>query len=163
VREYNIKRGGRKAKYIVVERPDSATVIPMTPTETTVLVKHFRFPTRESSWEFPMGAVEPGENPSAAARRELAEEVGLRATALLEICHYRAAPGLTPQNVSVFIARVAEKNLDSGAVFRSRGEEIQDVRTVSLRDLARMTEKNQITDGFTLAALPFLHSWMDRP
>jgi 8-oxo-dGTP diphosphatase len=36
-----------------------------------------------TEWNFPGGSVRPGEAPEAAARRELAEEVGLAASALL--------------------------------------------------------------------------------
>ena len=34
-------------------------------------------------WQFPQGGVDPGEDPEAAARRELAEETGVRSVSLL--------------------------------------------------------------------------------
>src|SRR5580658_4160807 len=38
-----------------------------------------------SAWNFPGGSIRPGETPEAAARRELAEEIGLAAGPMLPI------------------------------------------------------------------------------
>ncbi len=48
-------------------------------------------------WEFPGGKVEPGEMPEAAAIRELAEELAIRAKIAGEIMRYEYQyPGRTP-------------------------------------------------------------------
>ena len=48
-------------------------------------------------WEFPGGKVEPGEAPEAATERELAEELGIRATVSGEIQRYEYQyPGRSP-------------------------------------------------------------------
>lgn len=48
-------------------------------------------------WEFPGGKVEPGETPEAAAVRELAEELAIRAKLAGEIMRYEYQyPGRTP-------------------------------------------------------------------
>jgi mutator protein MutT len=44
-------------------------------------------------WEFPGGKIHAGEDDLAAARRELAEELGLRVTAIGGILYIAADPG----------------------------------------------------------------------
>ncbi len=64
----------------MVEGPGSVFVVPVREDLTTVLVRQWRHAWDVSSWEVPAGTLEPGEEPLAAARRELKEEAGLEAS-----------------------------------------------------------------------------------
>ncbi len=55
-------------------------VVPLDDDGRVHLVRQWRYPWGCNSWEIPAGHGEPGETPLAAAQRELAEEVGLRAS-----------------------------------------------------------------------------------
>lgn len=162
VKEYHVERDGVDAIYSSIDRPDSVIVIPLTPTNRTVLLEQFRFPTTENSWELPMGAVDAGESAVVAARRELVEEVGLRAADPLEIGEYRPAPGLTGQKVTVFLCRVSEEALDAIVASTRRSDEIQDIRMVTLDELHAMITEGGITDGFSLTGFLLLRVWLER-
>jgi 8-oxo-dGTP pyrophosphatase MutT (NUDIX family) len=68
---------GRYA-YLEVTSPVVA-VVPVDDDMQVYLVRQWRYPWRRNSWEIPSGGGEDGEAPIDAAKRELAEEVGMDA------------------------------------------------------------------------------------
>jgi len=72
---------GQRGSFVVVDAPDWVTVIPLVAGEepSFLMVRQFRHGSRSLTLEFPAGVIEPAEEPSAAAARELAEETGFTA------------------------------------------------------------------------------------
>jgi ADP-ribose pyrophosphatase len=66
----------RERDFVVIDAPDWVNVLALTPDRQLVLVRQFRFGIDEFSLEIPGGVMERGEDPLAAARRELGEETG---------------------------------------------------------------------------------------
>ncbi len=76
-----------------------------------VLIRQFRLPAhfangRGELIETVAGRVEPDETPAEAARRECAEEIGVAPTAMVELFSYLTTPGITDEEVTVFLAAV---------------------------------------------------------
>jgi 8-oxo-dGTP pyrophosphatase MutT (NUDIX family) len=76
-----IQPDGAPGSYTFVELPwPVAAIVPISDAGEVYLVRQWRYPWQRNSWEIPAGHGEAGETPLAAAQRELAEEVGLRAS-----------------------------------------------------------------------------------
>jgi 8-oxo-dGTP pyrophosphatase MutT (NUDIX family) len=76
-----IQPDGEPGCYTYLEVPwPVVAIVPVDDDQHVYLVRQWRYPWRRNSWEIPAGHGEPDEAPLAAARRELAEEVGLQAT-----------------------------------------------------------------------------------
>lgn len=67
---------GTIAEYEVKAEGDTVAIVALTPASEVLLVREFRVGPEEELLELPGGAVEPGQSPLAAARRELLEETG---------------------------------------------------------------------------------------
>ena len=67
---------GVEQEFEIKLEPDTAVVLALTREGDAVLVRQFRPGVEEELLELPGGAVDPGEEPLAAARRELLEETG---------------------------------------------------------------------------------------
>ena len=79
--------------------------------DTVVLIRQFRLPAhlangRGELVEIVAGRAEPGERPADTARRECREEIGVAPTALVELFSYLTTPGLTDEEVTLFLAAV---------------------------------------------------------
>ena len=70
------EESGREGDFFVVSPAAWAVALARTTDGRYVLVRQFRFGIKALSWEFPSGCAEPGEDPIAAAARELQEESG---------------------------------------------------------------------------------------
>jgi len=130
-----------------------------------VLIRQFRLPAhlatgRGDMVEIVAGRVEQGEPPEDAACRECQEEIGVVPAALVKLFSYLTTPGLTDEEVTVFVAAI-----DASAVperTETGGEIIQTLRVPIGAALAAAMQENTIRNGPALMALQWLAINRDR-
>ena len=103
---------GARIGYGVLESGGFAAVVPVTGDGRVVLVRQWRQPVGGFTLELPGGGVDAGEDPGAAARRELREEAGYEARDLVHLFSLHTSPGRSTEICHLFRCR-AEK-LPSG-------------------------------------------------
>src|SRR5512143_3113116 len=69
-------RTGAVKRFSLIASPDRVNVTALTDDHRAVLLRQFRPGTDQVCLEIPGGMIDPGEDPCAAAARELAEETG---------------------------------------------------------------------------------------
>lgn len=97
--------GGATVSRTVVRMPGGVSVVPVVDDEV-VLIRQYRTPLNHALLEIPAGKLDQvGEDPRAAAIRELAEEVGYEAGSLERIAEFYTSPGYFDERMTVFVAR----------------------------------------------------------
>ena len=111
-------------------------------------VEQFRIPLDESTLELPAGKVDPGEDPADAVRREMSEEIGMRADKVDFICATAVSPGFCDEKVYIYVATGLEPtdgHPDEGEFLR--------VSLHRLDDLLGMIDDGRIFDAKTVIGL----------
>lgn len=150
LREDVIRRpDGSQGIYSYVEKPDFALIIPVEHGGFH-LVEQYRYPVGHRSWEFPQGTMpdRKDEDPIALARKELAEETGLRAERFHRLGRLYPAKGMSSQAFTIFVA----EQLHGGR--HSREHEEQDMRQhwFLRSEFEDMMREGIVTDDSTIAA-----------
>ena len=95
---------GLRQDLLVIEHPGAVAIVPVLDDGRILLVRQYRHAIGAWLVEIPAGRLEGGETPVAAARRELEEETGLRATRLDELGVFFPAPGFCSERIRLFAA-----------------------------------------------------------
>jgi ADP-ribose pyrophosphatase len=155
VREDVVMPDGTVIDWYYIDNPPSVMIVPITAEGDVVMVRQWRHNIRTHGLELPAGAIEPGEDVMAAARRELLEETGyaLRVDGRMEmLANIYARPsettGLTCMVAAAPVVKIGEPAGDSLI------ERYFDMSVVTMDlDLAVASIGREITSAETITAL----------
>ena len=144
-------RTEREHDFYVLDVPDWVNVVAVTPDQKVVLIEQFRFGTAALTLEIPGGMIDPGEDPVAAARRELLEETGYDAERFTLLGHVEPNPAIQNNRCYTVLAEGArllgaqdlDEKEDIGVVLRP------------LSDVPQLLRSGAISHALVWAA--FLH------
>ncbi len=143
---------GGQATREVVRHPGSVAIVPKDGQGRIVLVRQFRYAIARELWEVPAGTCDhPGETPEQAARRELAEEAGLRAGRMTLLGRAYLVPGWADELMTFFLA----EELSPTQAHADLDESFK-VNPFDLHDLRVLRSTGEIEDAKTLLALAWI-------
>ncbi len=132
----------------VVRHAGSVAVLPVHADGTLVLIRQYRYPVDAEVWEVPAGRLDPNEEPLAAARRELEEEVGLRAGTLTPLSVYYTSPGFCDEVMHLYRATELIR-----VPARPESDERIASETLALEEAEAWVRSGEIREAKTLLAL----------
>lgn len=138
---------GHSCELEVVNHPGGAAVVALNERDEVCLLRQYRHVARDWLWEIPAGKLDGG-SPLANARRELAEEAGVRAARWWSLGAYFSSPGVFREVVHLYLARglsACEASLES--------DEVLTVSWVPLAQACARAVDGDIIDGKTVVAL----------
>ena len=141
--------GGIKDPYYVIERPDAAIIFPLTASGEVVLVSQYRPPLEGMELGLPAGLVEEGEEPEAAARRELSEETGYTGGEWEPLGALASSPSLKDNWAYLFLTRGVE---ETTAPDPDEHELVEVVR-VPVEELRDLVHSGKIVSSSGVAAI----------
>jgi len=146
--------GNVRARRDVIRHSGSIVVLPLDNSGRTprvLLERQYRYAAGRRMWELPAGRVDPGENPLAAAKRELLEETGYTARKWQKALFFYVSPGFLDESMTVYLA----SGLEKGVAQPEEDERIA-VRFFPLRQAVGLATSGKIVDAKTIASLLWL-------
>ncbi len=124
------------------------------------MIRQFRLPAhlangRGDLVEFVAGRVEAGETLAEAASRECKEEIGVAPAKLVELLTYLSTPGVTDEEVTIFLAAVDSAQVREGPLVSPDGEQLY-VHLVSIDEAVAALDRNAMRGGHLVIGLQWL-------
>lgn len=135
--------------YYIVELPNWANVVVVTPDQRMVLVRQYRYPVDQVTFELPGGVIEKHETPEAAALREVEEETGYTTNQIEFLMQVAPNPAINNNTAYFFLATNAVQN---GQTNFDAFEDIE-VVNFSKQEMLQLLRENKIQHGVQVGAI----------
>jgi 8-oxo-dGTP pyrophosphatase MutT (NUDIX family) len=144
-----IKPNGEPGVYGVAHfKSKAAAVVPLDIDGNIWLVGQYRYTLEEYSWEIPMGGGDLKGDSLEAAKRELKEETGLKASKWTDLGKLHTSNSVTDEFGYMYLA----EDLTLGEA-EPDDTEILELKKVSLIEAVMMVMDSEITDSLSVAAI----------
>jgi len=139
---------GRESTREIVEHNPCIAVVPLDDEGNIILVKQYRKPVEKELLEIPAGGIDENEDPEAAVKRELQEEIGYLPGRVIRIGGFYSTPGFSNEYLYLFIAT----DLKPGQLYAEDTAGISTVR-IKPRNILQMIRSGEIQDAKSIAGL----------
>jgi 8-oxo-dGTP pyrophosphatase MutT (NUDIX family) len=132
----------------IISHPGSAVIVPMFADNSIALVRQWRHPAQKYLLELPAGSLSVDEEPESGARRELEEEIGVRAGKIELLIEFYVSPGFLCEKMHVFLAtdlQESKQNLEP--------DELLKVHRFSPAEIKNLFSAGEIEDAKTIIGL----------
>jgi ADP-ribose pyrophosphatase len=139
---------GQETTREVVEHSESIAVVPVDASGDILLVRQFRKAVEKELLEIPAGGIDPGEDPPAAVKRELQEEIGRVPGRVERMGGFYSTPGFCTEHLYLYLAT----DLKASQLYAEDTAGIQTIR-IRPRDIRRLIRSGEICDAKSIAGL----------
>lgn len=146
VRSDRVRYGEGEIVRQYVAHPGAVAILALDDEGRVLLIQQYRHPIRHRDWELPAGLLDiEGEDPMAAARRELAEEADLVAAHWEPLVSSWTTPGGNDELIRVFLAT----GLSAAETAHDREDEEADIQLawVPLEDAVAGVMAGRLRNG----------------
>ena len=145
---YRSPRTGKDHDFYLLDSSDWVNVIPLTPEGKVILVKQYRFGSKEFSLEIPGGMLDEGDSPAGAAVRELMEETGYGGDEPVLLGWVHPNPAIHTNRCYTYLI----KNVSYQSSPRQDSTEDIEVLDVPLAAIPQLIREEKITHALVVAA-----------
>ncbi len=142
---------GNKSVREVAEHPGGAVALAVFADNQIILVRQFRYPFGEYTWELPAGKLDRNEDPLHCAQRELEEETGYRARDWEKLTTIYTSPGFCSEILHIYLATTVTPS--PGGKKLEEGEQTMTTSILPLSKAIEMIERQEIFDSKTICGI----------
>jgi len=134
--------------YGVVTFGDCVGIVPFVDRGRILLVRQYRYVSRQCPWEIPTGGVNDGEDLLDAAQRELQEETGYRADRLTWVSTFHTSKCICDETAHIYIG-------EGLAVSPKPPDDTEFIETCSFTfaEALAMVERSEIVDSMSVIGI----------
>jgi ADP-ribose pyrophosphatase len=135
----------------IARHPGGAVAVPLFDDGRVLFVSQLRYPVGMRVTELPAGKLSRGEDPLAAAARELAEETGYTAASFEHLATVYTTPGFCDEELHIYLARGLSPI--PGGARREEGEQNMTLEVIPFSEAVALAAAGEFRDAKTIIGL----------